>query len=167
MGNPIQSAVVECVQAIAEPLCASMGLELVDLEYLREGPSWILRVFIDRQPGGVVLDDCSKLSNALGVALDVEDATLGPLIGDRGYSLEVSSPGLERPLKKPADFQRFSGQKVKVKTYAPLPGDPSGRKSFSGKLLGLSGEAVALESSDGPMVIPLKAIAKAHLLVEF
>jgi ribosome maturation factor RimP len=166
MGNPIQTAVVERVQTIAEPLCASLGLELVDAEYLREGSRWVLRVFVDR-PGGVILDDCSNLSNALGVALDVDEATFGPLIGDRGYSLEVSSPGIERPLKKPSDFQRFSGHKVKVKTYAPLPGDPSGRKTFSGKLLGLSGETVSLESSEGPMVIPLKAIAKAHLLVEF
>jgi ribosome maturation factor RimP len=166
MGNPIQAAVVDRVQTVAEPLCASLGLELVDVEYLREGSRWVLRVFIDR-PGGVILDDCSNLSNALGVALDVDDATLGPLIGERGYALEVSSPGIERPLKKPSDFQRFSGQRVKVKTYGPLPGDPSGRKSFSGRLLGLSGEAVTLESSEGPWVIPLKAIAKAHLLAEF
>jgi ribosome maturation factor RimP len=166
MGNPIQTAVVERVRAVAEPLCTSLGLELVELEYLREGSSWVLRVFIDR-PGGVVLDDCSNLSNALGVALDVEEEGIGPLMGDQPYSLEVSSPGIERPLKKPADFQRFSGQKVKVKTFAPLPGDPSGRKIFSGKLLGLSGETVALESSEGQLVIPLKAIAKAHLLADF
>jgi ribosome maturation factor RimP len=166
MGNPVQTAVVERVRAVAEPLCSSLGLELVDLEYLREGSNWVLRVFIDR-PGGIVLDDCSNLSNALGVALDIEDAQLGPMMGNQPYSLEVSSPGLERPLKKPSDFQRFSGQQVKVKTYAPLPGDPSGRKSFTGKLIGFSGEAVALESSDGPLVIPLKAIAKAHLLAEF
>jgi len=166
MGNPVQTAVVERVKAVAEPLCVSLGLELVDLEYLREGPSWVLRVFIDR-PGGVVLEDCTALSNALGVALDVEETGLAPLMGEQAYSLEVSSPGIERPLKKPADFQRFSGQKVKVKTYAPLPGDPSGRKSFSGKLLGLEGDTVALESTEGPLVIPLKAIAKAHLLADF
>jgi ribosome maturation factor RimP len=165
MGNPIQTAVVERVRAVAEPLCTSLGFELVDLEYLREGPNWVLRVFIDR-PGGIVLDDCSNLSNALGVALDVEEG-LGALMREEAYSLEVSSPGIERPLKKPSDFQRFSGKKVKVKTYAPLPGDPSGRKSFTGKLLGLSGETVALESLDGPLVIPLKAIAKAHLLADF
>jgi ribosome maturation factor RimP len=166
MGNPIQTAVVEHVRAIAEPLCLSLGLELVDLEYVREGPRWVLRVFVDRA-GGVALEDCSNLSNALGVALDVEEESLGPLLGDHGYSLEVSSPGLERPLKKPTDFQRFAGQQVKVKTYAPLPGDPSGRKSFVGTLVGLSGEDVALESSDGHLVIPLKAIAKAHLVAQF
>jgi ribosome maturation factor RimP len=166
MGNPLQTAVAERVKAVAEPLCTSLGLELVELEYLREGPSWVLRVYIDR-PGGVVLDDCSNLSNALGVALDVEEAALGPLMGDQPYSLEVSSPGIERPLKKPADFQRFCGHAIAIKTYAPLPGEPSGRKSFSGKLLGLSGETVALESPNGPLVIPLKAIAKAHLLADF
>jgi ribosome maturation factor RimP len=166
MGNPLQTAVVERVKAVAEPLCTSLGFELVELEYLREGQSWVLRVFIDR-PGGIVLDDCSNLSNALGVALDVEEGGLGPLMGDQPYSLEVSSPGIERPLKKPSDYQRFSGKKIAVKIYAPLPGDSSGRKSFSGKLLGLSGETVELESSDGPLVIPLKSIAKAHLLADF
>jgi ribosome maturation factor RimP len=163
MGNPLQTALVERVTAVAEPLCVSLGLELVEIEYLREGPSWVLRVFIDR-PGGVGLEDCSTLSNALSVAMDVKDAGVEPLMGDHPYSLEVSSPGLERPLKRATDFERFSGKQVKVKTYAPLPGDPSGRKSFSGTLVGLSGESVELESPEGPVVIPLSAIAKAHLL---
>jgi ribosome maturation factor RimP len=167
MANPVQEAVTPRVQALAEPLARSMDLELVDVEYLREGPSWILRLFIDR-PGGVTLDDCTNFSRALGPALDVDD-----VVGTT-YSLEVSSPGLERPLKKPADFERFSGKRVKVRTFAPLalgeapPGAPAakGQKSFQGILLGLKDDRVEIEADGKPLQIPLSAIAKAHLLAE-
>src|SRR5580692_8853402 len=117
MANAVQEAVAPRVQALAEPLARSLGLELVDIEYLREGPSWILRVFIDK-PGGVNLDDCSTFSHALGPALDVDD-----VVGTT-YSLEVSSPGLERPLKKPKDFERFAGKRIKIKTFAPFMPTP-------------------------------------------
>src|SRR5580698_7392143 len=109
MANAVQQSVAPRVLAIAEPLAVSMGYELVDLEYLREGPQWILRVYLDKQ-GGVTLEDCSEFSRALGPALDVDEVI------NTAYALEVSSPGLERPLKKPADFDRFAGKKVAVKT---------------------------------------------------
>jgi ribosome maturation factor RimP len=166
MANAVQAAVAPRVEAIAEPLARSLGLELVDVEYLREGPSWIVRVFIDK-PGGVNLDDCSALSHALGTALDVDE-----VVGT-AYSLEVSSPGLERPLKKSADFERFAGKRIKVKTFAPLA-SASGQKNFQGILRGLAGDQVEIEVDSGrdagattkAVRIPLSAIAKAHLVVE-
>jgi len=160
MANAVQEAVAPRVQALAEPLARSLGLELVDIEYLREGPSWILRIFIDK-PGGVNLDDCSAFSHALGPALDVDD-----VVGT-AYALEVSSPGLERPLKKPKDFERFAGKRVKVKTFAPLPSAAGpGQKSFQGILVGLKGDLVELEAEGKPVRIPISAIAKAHLMVD-
>jgi ribosome maturation factor RimP len=163
MANAVQEAVAPRVQALAEPLARSLGLELVDIEYLREGPSWILRIFIDK-PGGVNLDDCSTFSHALGPALDVDD-----VVGT-AYSLEVSSPGLERPLKKPKDFERFAGKRIKVKTFAPLPmpgvtAGP-GQKNFQGTLIGLKGDRVEIEAEGKPVQIPLNAIAKAHLVAD-
>jgi len=162
MANPIQEAVAPRVEALAEPLARSLGLELVDVDYLREGPSWILRIFIDK-PGGVTLDDCTALAHALGPALDVEE-----LIGT-AYFLEVSSPGLERTLKKPKDFERFAGKPVKVKTYAPLasPGNATvGQRNFQGILVGLKGDQVEIEADGKPVRIPISAIAKAHLIAE-
>jgi ribosome maturation factor RimP len=160
MANAVQEAVAPRVQALAEPLARSLGLELVDIEYLREGPNWIVRVFIDK-PGGVNLDDCSALSHALGPALDVDD-----VVGT-AYSLEVSSPGLERPLKKPKDFERFAGKRVKIKTFAPLPSTTgAGQKNFQGVLLGIKDDRVELEADGKAVQIPLAAIAKAHLVVE-
>jgi ribosome maturation factor RimP len=156
MANATQAAVAPRVEALAEPLARSLGLELVDVEYLREGPSWIVRVFIDK-PGGVLLDDCSALSHALGAALDVDE-----VVGT-AYSLEVSSPGLERRLKKPADFERFAGKRIKVKTFAPLGG---GQKNFQGVLVGFADHQVEIEVDGKAVRIPLAAIAKAHLVVE-
>src|SRR5580704_11448543 len=163
MANAVQEAVAPRVQALAEPLARSLGLELVDIEYLREGPSWILRIFIDK-PGGVNLDDCSTFSHALGPALDVDD-----VVGT-AYSLEVSSPGLERALKKPKDFERFAGKRIKVKTFAPLPTTGAaagpGQKNFQGILIGLKGDRVEIEAEGKPVQIPLNAIAKAHLVAD-
>ena len=112
------------------------------------------------------LDDCSAFSHALAPALDVED------VGDTGYSLEVSSPGLDRPLRKPEDFRRFAGKKAKVKTFGPLPaieGRPPS-KNFSGTLLGCTdgpeGDQVELDVDGKRCAIPLAAIAKAHLIFD-
>ena len=111
----------ERARQIAEPLAASLGLELVEVEYLREGRRWVLRLYVDKAGGGT-LDDCTALSHALGPALDVEDFPPGQAKGAGGptYALEVSSPGIERPLRKPADFRRFAGKKAQVKTYAKI-----------------------------------------------
>jgi ribosome maturation factor RimP len=134
------------------PLCESEGLELVHLEYQREAEGRILRLFIDK-PGGVVLDDCVRISRQSSDLLDVYLENTGP------YSLEVSSPGPNRPLGKRPDFDRFKGSRVKIRTAQSV----DGQKNFKGVLMGISEEIVKL-SVDGKIIcIPYQEIITARL----
>lgn len=148
-------AVRDVVTSMAEELAEPLELEIVDVEFRREPGGRILRVFIDK-PGGVTLEDCQGLSRALSRKLDETDP-----IKD-SYSLEVSSPGLDRPLKKPQDFQRFAGQPVHVRTYGPL----NGRRNFKGELLGLEDGEVVVRLDDGDATIPMDMIARARLVAQ-
>jgi len=154
--------VVERVTELVEPLAAALGLELAEVEYKQEGRQMVLRLFIDRD-GGVTLDDCSAVSRELTEILDVEDFIQGH------YNLEVSSPGLNRPLKKPSDFERFTGRLVKIRTFEPLPDDAGNmRKTFLSELLGFSDSIVQLKLNEGQTAsIPLGKVAKANLEFEF
>lgn len=160
----LQETTLERIRHIAAPVLESMELELVDLEFKREG-GWVLRFFIDKE-GGVTLDDCADFSREIDVLLEVEDLI------PSAYRLEVSSPGLDRPLKKPEDFQRFAGQRIKVKTRDRLDPDGRGyqRKTFFGELLGMEDGRVRIRQSDakgGEVELPLEGIDKAHLDPEF
>jgi ribosome maturation factor RimP len=149
---------VEQIRHILDPILESMGLSLWDMEFQKQGPKWLLRVYIDREIGGVTLNDCEAVSRDLGAALDVED------IIPHAYTLEVSSPGLDRTLTKPEHFVRFAGSMIKVKTYQPL----NGQKVFRGKLLGTGDGTVKVELETGAVLeIPLSNITKASLEVEF
>jgi len=154
--------VVARVTELVEPLAASLGLELAEVEYRQEGRQMVLRLYIDKD-GGVALDDCSAVSRELTEILDVEDFIQGH------YSLEVSSPGLNRPLKKPSDFERYTGRLVKIRTFEPLADDAGNmRKTFLGELLGLSDSIVRLKLNEGQTAsIPLGKVAKANLEFEF
>jgi len=144
---------------LAEPLVAAQGLELLEVEYLREHDGWVLRLIIDK-PGGVGLDDCAAVSRSVERVIDEEDLV------ENEYHLEVSSPGLDRPLKKPDHFRRVEGKKVKVKTFGPLGQPP--RRNFSGLLKGVAEDAVTVEvEGAGAFRIPFKDIAKANLEFEF
>lgn len=146
----------ELVTKLAEPHAALLGLEVVDVQFLKEGGQRILRVLIDRE-GGISLDDCEALSKVLGEELDRAD----PI--PCGYSLEVSSPGIERPLKKEQDFRRFAGRLINCRLYNPL----LGRKNFSGVLLGLEGQDVLLEAEAvGIVRLPLASVASARLVFD-
>lgn len=153
--------VVSRVTALVVPILASLGLELVDIEYKREGRAMVLRLFIDRE-GGITLDDCATVSRELSEILDVED-----FITDL-YTLEVSSPGLNRPLKKAADYQRYQGRLIRIKTFELLPDDAGNpRKTFLGELLGLEDGVVRVKLTEGQTAgIPLQKIAKANLEFE-
>jgi ribosome maturation factor RimP len=153
------------LEALIMPILTDLGMELVDLEFKREGHSWFLRLFIDK-PGGVTLDDCAEVSREVSALLEVEDPIEAP------YRLEVSSPGIDRPLKKPADFDRFAGQLVKIKTRKLLDPDGRGhqRKTFVGELCGLDGTLVRLRQTDrrgGEISIPLAEIDRANLEPKF
>ena len=114
---------IERVQQIAERVAASSGLELVEVEFRGGGKSRMLRIFIDK-PGGVTHEDCANLSREVSTILDVEDVVPG------SYLLEVSSPGLDRKLSRPADFERFTGSRVKIMTREPV----NGNRHFDGRL---------------------------------
>lgn len=154
--------VTERVTELAAHLLASLGLELVDIEYRREGREMVLRLFIDK-PGGIMLDDCAAVSRELSEILDVED-----FIREH-YTMEVSSPGLNRPLKKAEDYARYTGRLVKVRTFELLPDDAGHpRKTFLGELLGLEAGVVRIKLQEGQTAgIPLEKVAKANLEFEF
>ena len=146
------------IRQLLGPILGSLGLSLWDMEFQKQGPQWLLRIYIDRQESGVTLTDCETVSRDLSAALDVED------IIPHAYTLEVSSPGLDRTLTKPEHFVRFSGSAVKVKTYQQI----NGQKVFHGKLLGLADEVLRVELETGTvMEIPLGDVAKASLEVTF
>lgn len=156
------SDILEQVTALTQPILDSMGLELVELEFKKVGRSFVLRLFIDKQ-GGINLDDCAEVSRELSLVLDVEDC-----ISNR-YTLEVSSPGLDRPLKNEADFLRYKGRLAVIKT-AELLKDEKGspRKTFLGVLDGVDDGAVIIHLKEGQMArIPLDKILKARLEFEF
>ncbi len=154
--------VVKQVENIAGPLVSSLGLELVETEYKREGRHMVLRIFIDRE-GGVSLDDCAAVSRELSAVLDVEETVTG------NYTLEVSSPGLNRPLKTRADYERYKGRLVKIKTSEPLPDEQGNRrKTFLGELEGVDGDVVCIHLREGQQArIPIDSVAKANLEFEF
>jgi ribosome maturation factor RimP len=130
------------------------------VDWLREGRSWVLRLFVDR-PGGVGVDDCQALSRTLEPVLDVEELI------EPTYNLEVSSPGVERPLRKPGDFARFAGERVRVRTFAPLDAGHGPRKSWTGVLRGFREGAVEVDVDGALHRIPHQKIAKAHLEYDF
>lgn len=145
------------VLPILTPILAESGLELVDLEFVKEGVNWYLRVYIDKD-GGVTIDDCERVSRALEARLDEED----PIA--QAYILEVSSPGLDRPLKKEADFVKYRGEIIDVKLYQ----QKNGSKQYQGKLLGLENGVLSLEEENGDVVsLEQKDIAGVRLAVIF
>ena len=154
--------VVEQVRSVALPILDSMGIELVDLEFRKEGSGMVLRLFIDKL-GGILLDDCSAVSRELSELLDVEEIVPG------NYSLEVSSPGLNRPLTKPADYARYAGKLVKVRTYEMFADDAGNRrKTFLGQLVELKDGIIHIRLKEGQSAaIPLDKVAKANLEFEF
>ena len=152
-GSKREKHIINQVEALAEPLCASENLELVHIEYQRESGGRILRVYIDR-PGGVALDDCVNVSRQLNDLLDVHLDDIGP------YNLEVTSSGPERPLSKLQDYERFKGRLAKIKTFQPI----NGQKNFTGIILELIAERVSLSLNEKTVVIPFGDISKARLV---
>ena len=156
---------LEGIRAIAERVARSHGLEIFDVQFRRESVGWVLRVVIDRPGGGgagpvdvVSVADCQHVSEDLGAVLDVEDAV------DHAYTLEVSSPGLDRPLRSLDDYRRFTGSLAKVVVAEPV----EGQSHFEGRLEGVDGDAVIMRTGRTKVVrIPASLIARARLEVEF
>jgi ribosome maturation factor RimP len=156
MAEEIRKEVQRRVEDIADSLLTDEGLELVDLEYRREGRRWVLRLFIDKE-GGVTVENCATVSRELGDILDAKDAI------PEAYVLEVSSPGLNRRVRKREDFSRFVGRKVEVRLTALR----DGRRKMVGTILGVEGEAVVVAAPEATYTIALEDIARATLVYEF
>jgi ribosome maturation factor RimP len=141
---------------LIEPVVAGLGYELYGIEYLGQGKYSVLRVYID-QAEGITVDDCARVSHQLSAVLDVED----PIASN--YELEVSSPGMDRPLLSAAHFQRYVGETVKIKTMRPI----DGRSRFSGVLREAQDESAILDIDGESVVIPFEAVNQARLVPEF
>ena len=148
-------ALSQVIERIITPTVEGMGYELVRLT-VSGGQRKTLQVMAEPKDGrNMSLDDCSHLSRAISAALDVED----PIEG--AYSLEVSSPGIDRPLTRAKDYERFAGFEAKLETRAPI----DGRKRFKGKLLGLAGQNIRIEVEGVELALPLEEIEKAKLVL--
>ena len=148
----------DTIWKMAEPVVLENGLELIDVEYVKEGAEWYLRLFLDKEgEDGVDLDDCELISRKLSDLLETAD----PIT--QAYRLEVSSPGIERPLKRTKEFQRVKGEKVQIKTFTAV----DGKKQFIGILGETTEDTVMIEVEDVPIGIPRKKISKANLVWEF
>ncbi len=152
----LADTIVERTRALADRVAASEGMEVVEVEFKGGGQNRILRIFIDK-PAGVTLADCETLSHQVSVMLDVED-----LIPWR-YTLEVSSPGLDRKLLKASDYQRFAGRRACVRLHEPI----EGRSQFTGRLAGCDQEQAELELDEGGHLrFELRQVASARLVIE-
>ncbi|CAM4339282.1 ribosome maturation factor RimP [Paenibacillus phoenicis] len=144
------------VEQMVTPYLEENGFELVDVEYVKEGSNWFLRVFVDKE-GGIDIDDCGRISEYLSEKLDEND----PI--PSAYFLEVSSPGAERPLKKAEDVSKAVGKDVFVTTYEPV----DGLKEFEGRLLSFDGDELVVEVGKKRHAIPYNKVASARLAIIF
>lgn len=148
-------AILDRVVEMAEEIAVSEGLELVHAELVPDGKKWFLRLYLDRE-GGVTISDCTKLSRQLAVELDVEDVI------PHAYTLEVSSPGIDRVMGKLHDYEKFAGEKIHIKLRRPV----NGHRKLNGVLKGLdeSGHQVIAECNGETVTVPFSDIARANLV---
>ena len=159
------------VRRTAERVAESYGLEIFDVQLRRESIGTVLRVIIDRPDRGAIetpdeavgIEDCQRVSQDLSAILDVEEEELGESALGQQYTLEVSSPGLDRPLRHEADYRRFAGRLAKIVTTTPI----NGQSAFSGRIAGLDQGTVVLEEGRKTHRVPVAAIKRGHLAVEF
>jgi len=156
------SSVVETVTALAKPIVTQHQFELVDVEFVKEGKSWYLRLYIDK-PGGINIEECAMVSDEMSEKMDALDPDPIP----QAYFLEVSSPGAERPLKKPADFEKAVGDYIHVSLYQKI----GQSKVYEGTLLNLTADSMDLEVNLKGRIktlqIPRDAVAQARLAIKF
>ena len=147
----------EDLNALLAPLIADLGLELVGIEFSPGRGGSLLRVYVDAPQRPVTIDDCERASREISAALDVNDPVAGR------YTLEVSSPGLDRPLFTPAQFERFVGEAVKINVNLPL----DGRRRFHGTIKSIDGDRITIEQDGEPVTIVHANVAKARLAPDY
>jgi len=153
--NVIKPPLIKKIERTITPTVESMGFELVRVLLIGSGKP-TLQIMAERPEGGIAIDECGKLSQAISVLLDVEN-----VLEDSPYYLEVGSPGIDRPLTRLKDFERFAGQEARLELDTPV----DGRKRFRGTLKGLKGEQVLLLTEDGEKIIPFSSIERAKLMI--
>ncbi|WP_024833911.1 ribosome maturation factor RimP [Ruminiclostridium josui] len=152
MKKNIQQTITELVSPVVE----NLNYELVDVEYIKEGANWYLRVYIDK-PGGISIDDCQAVSEQISDLLDKND----PI--DQSYYLEVSSPGLDRPLKTEKDFTKYKGELVEVKVFQPI----DGKKVFEGELVGLKDNFIVINQDGHDVQFERDKVAIVKRVIKF
>ncbi len=152
MKKNIQQTVTELVSPVVE----NLNYELVDVEYVKEGANWYLRVYIDK-PGGISIDDCQAVSEQISDLLDKND----PI--DQSYYLEVSSPGLDRPLKTEKDFTKYKGELVEVKVFQPI----DGKKIFEGELVGLKDNFIVINQDGHDIQFEREKVSIVKRVIKF
>jgi len=155
MVKKVDEKLLEKVERLLDPVLKPMELDLVDMEYIQDGAYWFLRIYLEKIDGEITLDECAKVSNSISEDVD-------RLIEDK-FFLEVSSPGLERPLKKENDFVRFSGEKVKIILKHKIEDS----RNWTGKLEKMEGSVVYLNTEKKTLEIPFEEIKKANIVFEF
>lgn len=148
-----ESELISEVWNLLEPVVEAQGMEILEIEYRRESAGWVLRIFLDSERG-VSVEDCAQISRIAGDLLDAADLIQTP------YNLEVSSPGIDRPLRKPEHFQKYIGNIIAIRTVSPI----QERRNFKGRLKDASPEGVVLECDTRSYSIPVSLIERARLL---
>ncbi|EMS74104.1 ribosome maturation factor RimP [Ruminiclostridium cellobioparum] len=144
------------IMELAAPVVEALNYELVDVEFIKEGANWYLRIYIDK-PGGISIDDCQAVSEQMSEILDRKD----PI--EQSYYLEVSSPGLERPLKTERDFIKYKGELVEVKVFQPI----DGKKLFEGELVGLIDNRIVISDNGNEMHFEKDKVAIVKRAIKF
>lgn len=152
-----RTAIFTKAQELAAPVIQNNGFELVECEFVNEFGVWILRFYIDKEPGPVSIEDCQNISRAISGVLEVDDVV------PARYSLEVSSPGLERPLKKPSDFVKYAGKQMRLKTVRPVNDN---RSNYFGTLLGMNGDDILVKVDGFEYKVPINELARARLVYQ-
>lgn len=145
--------IVDSATKVIEPVITDLGYSLVECEFLNDAGRWVLRLYIEKAEGDITIEDCTKVSRAVSATLDVEDVIKGR------YSLEVSSPGINRPLKRPGDFEKYAGNMVRIKTRMPI----DGRGNYYGKLIGFNDGNILVNVDGKEYKVPIAELAKARL----
>jgi ribosome maturation factor RimP len=156
MSETAAEQIIDTIASLAAPIFADLGLELVEVQFRREQAGWVLRLIIYRSTG-ITVDDCAKVSREVSRLLDVEDLI------DQPYHLEVTSPGLDRPLKTARDFARYQGQKVKVVTNTPI----KEQHVITGLIAQVGETGVTVTTEGESIAVPYERIARAKLVIEF
>ena len=147
--------IAQLVTNLIEPVLVAEGLELVDVEYKKEGKNWVLRIYIDKEKG-VTVEDCQNISRLTGDLIEVEETIKTP------FNLEVSSPGLDRSLKREKDFLKFKGKRIRLHSLSPI----DSRRKFTGILADFKDQTIFMDLDGKPFKILLNQVAKANLVIE-